>query len=196
MTDSIMPKMAGSNMALAVMSDNAEINEQFIKYCEVYNDSNIKYTVQNNATEILDQFGEIIVTFTTYIVWVGVGFAAFAALLLMNFISTSISYKKREIGILRALGARSSDVFGIFFNESLVIAMINFVLATVATFVASIVISNVLITNLGIELVFLSAGLRQILLILGVSLVTAFLSSFVPVNKIAKKKPIDAINNR
>ena len=31
--------------------------------------------------------------------------------------------------ILRALGARGSDVFGIFFNESLVIALINFTLA-------------------------------------------------------------------
>ena len=196
MTDSIMPKMSGSNMVLAVMSDNKLENEKFIKACENYNDNNIKYTVQNNATVLLDSFGEAISILTTYIVWVGVGFAVFAALLLMNFISTSISYKKREIGILRALGARSSDVFGIFFNESLVIAMINFALATVATFVASAVISNVVITNLGIELVFLSTGVRQILLILGVSLLTAFLSSIIPVNKIAKKKPIDAINNR
>ncbi len=196
MTDSVMPKVSGSYMTLAVMSDNAEENEKFVKACETYNDNGIKFTVQNNATELLDQFGEIIAVLLTYIVWVGVGFAVFAALLLMNFISTSISHKKREIGILRALGARSSDVFGIFFNESFVIAMINFVLATVATFVASAVISNVLITNLGIDLVFLSTGIRQILLILGVSILTAFISSIIPVNKIAKKKPIDAINNR
>lgn len=196
MNDEIMPRMSGSNMALAVMSSDKSQNEKFIKACEVFNDKNLKYTVQNNATTLLDEFGEIISMLTTYIVWVGVGFAVFAALLLMNFISTSISHKKREIGILRALGARSSDVFGIFFNESLVIAMINFVLATVATFIASAVISNVLITSLGIELVFLSTGIRQILLILGVSVLTAFLSSIIPVNKIARKKPIDAINNR
>ena len=145
---------------------------------------------------MLDMFGEIIDTATKYIVWVGVGFAAFAALLLMNFISTSIAHKKREIGILRALGARSSDVFGIFFNESFVIAMINFVLATVTTFIASAVISNLLINSLGLELVLLSPGIRQVLLIFGVSLLTAFLSSILPVSKIAKKKPIDAINNR
>ena len=126
----------------------------------------------------------------------GIGLAVFSALMLMNFISISITYKKREIGILRALGARSFDVFGIFFNESFIIAFINFVLATVATFIASAVISDVLIKQLGIELVLLSAGIRQIALIFGVSLLVAFLSSLLPVYKIAKKKPIDAINNR
>ncbi len=114
----------------------------------------------------------------------------------MNFISTSISYKKREIGILRALGARGSDVFGIFFNESAVIALINFALATIATIVTSIILNNVIITKLGLDLVLLSVGIRQILLLFGVSMGTAFLSSFLPVMKIARKKPIDAINNR
>ena len=196
MTDVIEPRVSGFDYAMAILSDNAEENEKFIKYCEKFNDENVKFTVQNGATSMLDMFGEIIDTATTYIVWVGVGFAVFAALLLMNFISTSISHKKREIGILRALGARSSDVFGIFFNESFVIAMINFVLASVATFVASFIISDVIIKSLGIELVLLSPGIRQVLLIFGVSLLVAFLSSILPVSKIAKKKPIDAINNR
>ena len=44
--------------------------------------------------------------------------------MLSNFISVSISNKKREIGILRAVGARSLDVFKIFFSESFVIGLI------------------------------------------------------------------------
>ncbi len=195
--EAIKSKLSGcADMTMAILTDDNVVNERFIKYCETFNEDNTKYTVQNNATGMLDTFGETISIFTKYIVWVGVGFAAFAGLLLMNFISTSISYKKREIGILRALGARSSDVFGIFFNESFVIAMINFVLATIATFVVSAVVSDVLIKKLGIELVLLSTEIRQVLLIFGVSVFVAFLSSLLPVYKIAKKKPIDAINNR
>ena len=34
--------------------------------------------------------------------------------LLINFISNSISLKKKEIGIIRGLGGRSSNVFEIF----------------------------------------------------------------------------------
>ncbi|CAP18288.1 ABC transporter, ATPase component [Candidatus Phytoplasma mali] len=39
-----------------------------------------------------------------------------------RFVKQSIQFKKKEIGILRALGARSRDVFKIFFSEGFVIA--------------------------------------------------------------------------
>jgi len=135
-------------------------------------------------------------TLSEVFLYVGIGFAVFASFLLMNFISTSISYKKREIGVLRALGARGTDVFGIFFNESLVIAAINFVLATIATFVAAFFINNAVINDLGFNLVILTVGIRQVVLILGISIIAAFIASLLPVVKIARKKPIDAINNR
>ena len=114
----------------------------------VFNDDKVKFTVQTASTPILDQFGGTLKDVAEILLYVGIGFAVFAALLLMNFISTSISYKKREIGILRALGARGSDVFGIFFNESSVISIINFTLATIATFVTCGILNNVIITKL------------------------------------------------
>ena len=116
--------------------------------------------------------------------------------MMFNFISVSISYKKREIGILRAVGARSSDVFGIFFNESLIITLINFVLASVATFVTTTIINGVIRSEYGFALTLLNVGLRQFALILGVGVLVAFIASFIPVMRIAKKRPIDAIQNR
>ena len=194
--NSLKKLLSGFDYSIAILSDDSKTNEDFIKYCETFNNLGYKFTVQTGATPILDQFGDTLEEVAEVLLYVGIGFAVFAALLLMNFISTSISYKKREIGILRALGARGSDVFGIFFNESAVIAMINFVLATIATIVTSIILNNVIITKLGLDLVLLSVGVRQVALIFGVSLGTAFLSSFLPVMKISRKKPIDAINNR
>ena len=187
---------SGFDYAIALLSDDTKMNEKFVNYCEKFSKDKIKYTIQIGATPILDNFGDILNSISEVFLYVGIGFAVFASLLLMNFISTSISYKKREIGILRALGARGSDVFGIFFNESLVIAAINFVLATIATVVTCVILNNVIITRLGLDLVLLSVGIRQIALMLGISILTAFISSFLPVLKIARKKPIDAINNR
>ena len=57
----------------------------------------------------------------------------FSSLLMLNFISNSVILKKRQIGVLRALGARGTDVIGIFANEALIIALINFVLAIIGT---------------------------------------------------------------
>ena len=138
----------------------------------------------------------MILTTAKIFLYIAIGFAVFAALMLMNFISTSISYKKREIGVLRALGARGSDVFGIFLNESTIIALINFALAAVATIVGCKIINAEVIKALGMEISLLNVGIRQVLLILAVSWGSAFIASLLPVSKIARKHPIDAINNR
>lgn len=128
--------------------------------------------------------------------YIGIGFAVFASLMLSNFISTSIAYKKQEIGILRAIGARSNDVFRIFFSESFIIAMTNFVLSAIATGTVTAVINANLRRSTGILITLLSFSLRQVALLLVISIGVAFIASFLPVRKIAAKKPIDAIRNR
>ena len=50
--------------------------------------------------------------------YISLGFASFAALLLFLNISASILAKKKDIGTLRALGARGNDVASIFVNEA------------------------------------------------------------------------------
>ena len=126
---------------------------------------------------------------------IGIGFAIFASLLLANFIANSISYKKQEIGILRAIGSRSNDVFAIFFSESLIIAITNFTLATIGVGVITAIINAAFRSN-GILVTVLHFGIRQIVLLLIISVGIAALASFLPVKKIASKKPIDAIRNR
>lgn len=171
-------------------------DESFVKTCETFSKDKVKFTIQNSATPILDEFEGIISSTAKIFLYIAIAFAVFAALLLMNFISTSISYKKREIGVLRALGARGIDVFGIFLNESTIIALINFALATIATIIGSKIINAEIIKGLGVAIPLINVGIRQIVLILVVSWGSAFLASLIPTSKISNKKPIDAINNR
>lgn len=159
-------------------------------------DGGIYYSLNNEVSVMLDNVNSLIEQLADILFYVGIFFAVFAALMMYNFISVSISYKKREIGILRAVGARSSDVFGIFFNESLIITIINFVLSSVATFVVAFVINGVIRNEYGFTLTLLSVGIRQFALILGVGVLVAFIGSFLPVMRIARKRPIDAIQNR
>ena len=145
--------------------------------------------------DTLDTFNSFIEIGSLIFLYVGIGFAVFSALLLMNFIATSISYKKREIGVLRAVGARSSDVFKIFFSEALVIALINFVMATAAV-IAAITVTNNLMRANGITVTLLTYGVRQFIIMLLVSVGVALLASFLPVYNIARRKPVDAIKDR
>ena len=145
---------------------------------------------------MLELMNNMVETLSQVFLYVGIGFAVFAALMLFNFISVSISYKKREIGILRAVGARGADVFGIFFNESMIITLINWVLASVATVLGASAINNSLRGGTGFTLTLLNVGIRQFALILGVGVLVAFISTFLPVLRISRKRPIDAIRNR
>ena len=177
-------------------SDEATVGKLMaLHYAEEGYELDYQFKMQNAVLSTLDGFGEMIEILSQVFVWVGLGFAVFSAFLLMNFISTSISYKKREIGILRAVGARSSDVFKIFFSESFIIAFINFLLAAAATITTITILNNYMHTQ-GINMTLLNFGIRQVALMLGVSILVAVIASFLPVYSIARKKPVDAIKDR
>ena len=123
--------------------------------------------------------------------YVGITLAAFAMLLLFNFISVSIANKKKEIGILRAVGARSADVFKIFYSESIIITAICFVLAMIASFVVCGALNNSVAGTIGAS-IFVFGPLSW-LVMLGIAVVTSFVATFLPVFNAARRKPVESI---
>ena len=195
-TETVEPHEEGIwSFALAALSaSDRGVVEQLVTM--TYDrETGLQFQMQNAVMNTLATFNDFIEEGAKIFLYIGLGFAVFSSLLLMNFISTSISYKKREIGILRAVGARSSDVFKIFFSEALIIALINFIMAGIAL-IATTIALNTWMRNSGINITLLNVGVRQIALMLGVSVLVALLSSFLPVNGIARKKPVDAIKDR
>ena len=183
--------------AFAVASmpkDKSEIRN-LVKYCYTAK-GNVKYKMQNSVTFELDTVDEVLKVLSKVFLYVGIGFAIFAAIMLSNFIGTSISYKKQEIGILRAIGARSNDVFKIFFSESFIIAVINFLLAVITTGVITAIINSAMRKEVGILITILNFGVRQVALLIILSIAVAAVASFIPVYRIASKKPIEAIRNK
>ena len=156
----------------------------------------VKYSLVNYVVSAENMVGSFIKTVAKILLYVGIGVFVFAVILFMTYISASISYKKREIGILRAVGARSSDVFGIFFNEALVISLIVFVLATIGSGVVVSVVNSSLRATYGLPITLLSYGIREVGIIFLGCIATALFASFIPVLRIARKKPVDAIKNR
>ena len=177
------------------MPEGKEKIQDMVSFC-YSEDSDVQYQLQNAVTYELDAINSVLKTLSKIFLYIGIGFALFASLMLANFIGTSIAHKKQEIGILRAIGSRSSDVFRIFFSESFVIAMINFLLSAVGVFIARTIINSTIRKELGVLITVLNFGPRQILLLLVVSMLVAALASFLPVKKIASKRPIDAVRNR
>ena len=167
--------------------------ESFWKLAEKqdYDETDAKLYFQTILVDNVLSVDELINELSTIFLWLGVVLAVFAALLLSNFISVSISQKKREIGILRAVGARGADVFKIFFSESFVITAICAVISIIGSLILCRVLNGELAANLGASIFnFGAISLLTLLLIAGL---TAIVATFLPVWNAARKKPVDSI---
>lgn len=169
-----------------------DILKELVEYCYEYNNG-IKYKMNNPIQLNVDNVNGSIESLTMLFLGVGVFFALFSSVLLFNFISISIASKKREIGILRALGSRSKDIFNIFFIETIVIGLINFILSIILLFILSTFLNSYLSEEIGLGIILLHPSIRQIGLIFIITLLVSFISSFFPVYKIAIKRPIESI---
>ena len=149
------------------------------------------YKLSSPVSQSLDRVNGMIDVLSQVFLYVGLVLALFSMLLMLNFISVSITNKKKDIGILRAVGARSADVFKIFYSESAIISGICFVLAVIVSFIMCGVLNNQLAGTLGAAIFVF--GPISVLVMFGITLVTSLLATFMPVYSIARKKPVESI---
>lgn len=72
----------------------------------------------------------------------------------------------------------------------------RFSLAVIGSSISVSMTNSSLRTSYGLPISLLNYGFREVGIILLGCILTALLASFVPVLRIAKKKPVDAINNK
>ena len=149
------------------------------------------YEIDNGVVEEMNRFLDMITELGEIFLYVGLGVGVLAAFFLLNFISVSISTKRKDIGILRAVGARGSDVFKIFYAEAFLIAFICFVLASVGSFFLCFFLNRTISETISLRL--LNFGPINIALIFGISVFVSVIATFLPVFFAAKKSPVESI---
>lgn len=171
---------------------NSSLKSELSMFSFEWAEDDSRLCISHAVGDALEMVNAMIDEMSQIFMWIGIVMAVFAALLLSNFISVSISHKKRDIGILRAVGARSFDVFKIFFSESFLIAIISIIVSLIGCFVACSAIN----TEMGSALSGVSLfvfGPMSALILVGVAIVTAIVATFLPVYNAAKKKPVESI---
>ena len=178
------------------MPESKRILKDLVVYGNEDEDSGVGLMVNETTTYVVGEVDELAGFLSPMFKWIGIVFAAFSAVLFSVFIANSIIHKKQEIGVLRALGARSLDVYRIFLSETGVIAVFNGLVACGLLYMLAKWINNSLQGDYLYNLVLLHFGLRQVLLIFGLSIGIAIIATFVPIWGIARRKPIDVIRDR
>ena len=158
-----------------------------------YREDNSKFLLTSYVTYNLLEVDFMVNELSTILFYVGLVLAIFAIILFSNFIAVSISNKKKEIGILRAVGARSIDVFKIFFSESFVITVICLVVSIIGCVIISNFVNETISTLIPVSIFVF--GFISLLLLIVIAIATALLATFLPVYNAAKKKPVDSIRS-
>lgn len=148
---------------------------------------------ENTALDLINEGGEMISDFANLFLYVAIVLALFSVFMLYNYISQSIISKKQSIGVLRALGSGGKDIFLMFMTESLIIAVINGILASIVAAIGCIFVNMYIIEVMNLAISFAIYGARQVIIIMVASIVTAIASSLIPIIKIAKEKPVSLI---
>lgn len=123
---------------------------------------------------------------------------------LLNSLLTAVLERKREIGIVRAVGLRSSMVLAQIMLESVLLMVLGIVIGLLFAFLFLFWIHEGIDLSMfaaGVELMNLSPKivpalqLRDVVLVVGTSLLLAVFASLLPAYRSARINPIEAIRS-
>ena len=126
------------------------------------------------------------------VMFISIVFSIFSLLILFNYSLNNIKARKKEIGILRATGARGKDVLKIFLVEEGILAFIVSLFSLIIVGVASSYI-NKSIGNMDIGIQLIVFNIIDALVIILLVFVIYAIATLIPVISVANMKPIDAI---
>ena len=109
-----------------------------------------------------------------------------AGIVVTNIMLVSVSARKNEIGIRRALGARKRDILKQFVLECLFISIMGGLLGIVVGFAGSLLFSSLEVASSKVTPLALAAAL-------GCCCVIAFFFGIYPARRAANQNPVDAL---
>lgn len=168
--------------------DNKENIKGFLKEIQSLNYKH----VTPYSSEIY-QLKSITDKFDTVFYIVGGVFTFFTSLMIFTFITNNILEKRKDIGILRALGARSIDVIKIFIVETFFIALISITISTFSSIMIINYLNKVSENNLNMNIVLIYVDIWSILFSILLTIFIIFLATFIPFRKLRKIPPIKVI---
>lgn len=152
--------------------------------------------VRNDAISALETVDNVMTVLPKIFLWVSVGLSVIAALFVLYYTSGVVVDKKRQIGILRALGASRGDVVKIFAAENGILTAGVIAVSTLLAAVGAIILNNEFTKAFGIKAVLISFGIRQFAVLAAVAVIAVAVGVAIPIIKLLRNKPVDLIAGR
>ena len=182
-------------VAVAIVPRDFEAKDALLDYLLDFNeglDDTYRIVYLDQAELITNMLGGMLTTVTNVLI----GFAAislFVSLIMIAIITyISVMERTKEIGILRALGARKKDITRVFNAETFIIGMCSGVLAITVSYLLTIPINQLIYRMTEMNNVANLNPIHATVLLL-LSLTLTLLGGFIPARLAAKKDPVAAL---
>ena len=141
--------------------------------------------------QVIATFTSVLSAITAVVVIIGLISVVVAAVNIMNTMYTAVLERTKDIGIMKAIGARNSDILNIFLVES---GMIGFVGGVFGVLVGSIMALIIGQFSKGAGFLLI-VKIEPLVLIFGLSFafIVGIISGILPAYQASKLKPVDAL---
>lgn len=165
------------------MSDNVE-NLLLLRH-DIDNANNADFTIRSSQ-EMIDSVSSVTGTMSGMLAGIAAISLVVGGIGIMNIMLVTVTERTKEIGLLKAIGAKKSNILLQFLIESVVVTLLGGVtgmlLGIGVTFVASSMLSIPFVVSLS-----------SILLAIGVSATVGVVFGWYPAKQAAQLQPIDAL---
>jgi ABC-type antimicrobial peptide transport system permease subunit len=193
----VMSALGASSMPsmIWIYPTNFDAKEKILAYLDRYNDGKAekdKIIYNDLAAKVTDLTGGIMNAIT--LVLIAFSSVSLIVSLIMVGIITYISVleRTREIGVLRALGARKKDIARVFNAETFIIGLCSGVLGIIIARLLIFPINHIIKNRTELTNVAQLNPVHAISLIL-ISLILTVLGGAIPAKIAAKKDPVEAL---
>ncbi|MCL2628397.1 MAG: ATP-binding cassette domain-containing protein [Oscillospiraceae bacterium] len=191
----------GVPMQILIYPRSFEAKQEIIEILDEYNAKMEQLGQTEKVVHFTDFVGLMMSSVTNIIDMVSYALVAFVSVALvvssiMIGVITFISVleRKKEIGILRAVGASKGNIRLVFNAETLIIGFVAGVIGVLATLLIAIVANIIILNALDIEQLVLMPPVVPFLLV-AVSMFLTYVAGLIPASAAAGKPPVDALRS-
>jgi len=152
---------------------------------EIKNPNDADFSIRS-AQEMIDSISSVTGTLSAMLSGIAAISLVVGGIGIMNIMLVTVTERTREIGLLKAIGAKQKDILWQFLIEAVVVTLmgglIGLLLGIIITFIATKFLSIPFVVSI-----------TSILLAIGVSTAVGIVFGYYPAKKAAKLQPIDAL---
>ena len=194
-TEMIAPPVQSVREARELVELTLELLEEYLQEHSVISNVRLGAAPVSDFIDPSPQFND---EFSILVIGMGAGvlFGVFSVLLCWHLTTSSLSLKKRKIGVLRALGAGDADVKRIVLFEALIVAICSFALVlllSLGVFYGSLQPLTYM-AQFGVSMLNFTGW--NVLILAVLSFTVPILSTLVPLKKFLKKPVVENITGK